>query len=286
MIYHAGLTTEALLAYRNLYPAIKLNAMLSYGRRQKANYKLLFEYKEHLNSLAADSGTWTRNCNPQKYAKQINFKGFQSYLKIFAPRLDFYVNYDEDFSKNGFETNLEYQLQLEAAGFSPVPVIHDCYGKEVKYYIEHGYKFVAIGSGELAYSGIDELHYIVDELYQNGIKVHFLGCTNFEKLAYLPVYSCDSSTWGQAGRRDYLLYWNSHVSRIDKKDKIPLNSKLWKYPFLREFEEYLDLELGLELNDLIGRDKTLNRHIVNIHYFTKVEDLIHKKHKELGYTFE
>lgn len=286
MIYHAGLTTKAMLAYRNLYPAIKLNAMLSYGRRQKANYKLLFEYKEHLNSLAADSGTWTRNCNPQKYAAKINFKGFYSYLKIFAPRLDFYVNYDEDFSKNGFETNLEYQLQLEAAGFSPVPVIHDCYGPEVKYYIDHGYKFVAIGSGELAYSGIDELHYIVDELYRNGIKVHFLGCTDYRKLAYLPVYSCDSSTWVQAGARDFLLYWNHSIKGIDKTDNIPLDSKLWNYPFLNDFEDYLDQELGLTLPDLTGKGKHLNRQLVNIHYFVKLEKLVHQKHRKLGFKFD
>lgn len=286
MIYHAGLTKKATLAYRNLHPGKKLNAMLSYGRRQKENYELLFECRKYLNSLAADSGTWTRSCNPPKYAGKINFNGFCSYLKIFAPRLDFYVNYDEDFSKKGFETNLEYQLRLEAEGFNPVPVIHDCYGDEVKYYIDNGYKMLAIGSGELAYAGIDELHYIVDELYRNRIKVHFLGCTKYQKLAYLPVYSCDSSTWGQAGARDYLLFWNSSRTRIDKSDKIPLNNKFWNYPFLNEFEDYIDQDLGLTFHDLIGRGKHLNRQLVNIHYFVKLEQLIHQKHRKLGFRFD
>jgi len=66
MIYHAGLTSKAVLAYRNLYPNIKLKAMISYGRRGKHNHKFLFEHHKLLGGLACDSGTWTLNQNPKK----------------------------------------------------------------------------------------------------------------------------------------------------------------------------------------------------------------------------
>ena len=205
-IFHADLTTNAVLKYKQLHPGKPLRALISYGKRDIHHSNLMLGYRDHIDGLIMDSGTFTLNQNPRKYRSSINFEGYKSYLKQFSNKVDFYFNYDEDFSKNGFTKNFNFQIDLEAAGFSPIPVVHDCYGPEIQIYIDRGHKLVAIGSGELERAGLDELRHIVDLLYRNGVKVHFLGCTRYEKLAYLPVYSADSTTWNRTGSfRSHLL---------------------------------------------------------------------------------
>lgn len=286
-IFHAGLTVAAVLAYHSLYPNVKLSAMLSYGRRDKKSNGLLFKYKKFLNKVALDCGTWTRNQNLRKYGNTITFAGYLSFLRIFADKLDFYFNYDEDYSSNSFQTNLGFQLDLEKAGFkNAIPVIHNCYNREIPYYINAGYKYIAIGSGELAFASLDALHYIMNVFCRSAVKVHFFGCTDYRKLAYLPVYSADSSTWEQAGARNYIRYWNPENSRVDKTDKIYLDESIRQYPYLDQLEQYLDEELGLTIDALTGKGKDLKKNIVNIHYFVKLEERINIKHQELGFKFD
>jgi hypothetical protein len=294
-IYHSGLTTDAVLRYKQLHPDKPLHALISYGRLGTHHSNLMLCYRHVLDGLIMDSGTFTLNQNPKKFRKIITFQGYRSYMKVFANNVDFYFNFDEDFSKNGFDTNFGYQLDLEEAGLKPVPVIHDCYSDEIKTYIDRGHKLVAIGSGELKHAGLDDLRYIVDELYRQGVKVHFLGCTRYEKLAYLPVYSADSTTWNWAGASGRIFYWNPNRMGYNKLDKIALDDKTPKrlvkyhirdYPFRDQLEDYLCRELGLSINDLLGRDRLLNRALVNIHYFVLLEELINRKHKEQGFLLE
>ena len=266
--------------------------MLTYAHRDKTMEKFCFDYKDHFNCIMLDSGAWTLNSNRKKYEKIITFRGYKSFLKIIAPRVDHYYNFDEDFSKNGFETNLRNQLDLEDAGFNPIPVIHDCKGEEIQYYIDEGYDYVAIGSGELAYAPVYKLKGIVENLYNNGVKVHFLGKTDFKKLALMPVYSCDSSTWAQAGSRgNHINYWNPKRMRFDKTDNVYLDKDfLKKYPFRLQFEEYINREFGFYLEDLLDKTillavRQLCMQMLNIHYFVVIEKLISEKHQELGYKF-
>ncbi len=59
------------------------------------------------------------------------------------------MNFDEDFTVNGFDRNWANQIAIEKAGFKVIPVIHDFYSHEPQFYIDKGYDLVAIGSGEL-----------------------------------------------------------------------------------------------------------------------------------------
>ena len=294
-IYHSGTTTKAGIKYKQLHPDRPLHALISYGRRDVHHRNLMLGHRHILDGLIMDSGTFTLNQNRRKYKNSITFKGYRFYLNLFAKKVDFYFNFDEDFSKSGFTTNFGYQLDLETAGFRPVPVIHDCYSDEIKTYIDRGHKLVAIGSGELKFAGLDDLRHIVDELYRNGVKVHFLGCTRYEKLAYLPVYSADSTTWNWTGASGRIFYWNPNRIGYNKLDKIVVDDKPPKrltkyhirdYMFRNQLEDYLYRELGLSIGDLLGRNKHLNRALVNIHYFVLLEELINRKHKEQGFLLE
>ena len=294
-IYHSDLTTEVVLKYKQLQPDRPLRALISYGRCDRHHRDLMLKYRGQLDGLIMDSGTFTLNQNPKKFQKFITIGGYKSYLGQFAGMVDFYFNFDEDFSNNGFTTNFGHQLDLEHAGLDPVPVVHDCYGPEIQTYINRGHKLIAIGSGELKYAGKDELYRIVDGIYQKGIKVHFLGCTQFEKLAYIPVFSADSTTWNRTGGAGRIFYWNPNRIGYKKLDKIALDDSTPKrltkyhiqnYPFSDQLENFLYQDLGLSISDLTGENALFNRALVNIHYFVLFEEWVNRKHKEQGFSFD
>jgi hypothetical protein len=142
---------------------------------------------------------------------------------------------------------------------------------------------------------MDELRHIVDPLYRNGVEVHFLGCTEYKKLAYLPVSSADSTTWNRTGSAGKIFYWNPQRSGYKKLDKITLEDNVLKrnvqyhirdYMFREQLEEYLYQELKMSLDDLMGEQKYLNRAIVNIHYFVLLEEEINDIHRKQGFIFE
>jgi hypothetical protein len=246
--------------------------------------------------LIMDSGTFTLNNGRRTFEKFITFKGYKSYLKLFADKVDFYFNFDDDFSADGFEHNYTNQLDLESEGYKPVPVIHNCYSEEIDTYIEAGYTLVSIGSGELEKANQDELYRIVNSIHKRGVKVHYLGCTEYEKMAYIPVYSADSTTWNRKGASGRIRYWNPLSLKDNKTDVIALDHKVPKqnvkyrirtYKFSQQFKEYLWNELGLTIDEIIrGKKRYIYRAVVNIHYFVLLEELINQKHKEQGFSFE
>ena len=294
-IFHSDLTTDVVFGYKQLHPDKPLRALISYGRRDRHHSDLMLRFHCLLDDLIMDSGTFTLNNNPRKYRGKITFGGYKSYLNLFAHKVDFYFNFDEDFSTGGFIKNFSNQVDLEMAGFCPIPVIHNCYGSEISTYLNRGHKLVSIGSGELAYSGVDVLNCIVEPLYQEGVWVHFLGCTEYEKLASIPVYSADSTTWNRGGSSGRIFWWNPERYGDDKKDVIALDDKvpqqnikyhIRNYPFRRQLEDYLCSELGMCIEDLLGKKRFLNRALVNIHYFVLLEELINQEHKKLGFSFD
>lgn len=294
-LYHSGMTTPAVIKYKQLHPHRLLHALISYGKRDVHHRNLMLSHRYMLDGLIMDSGTYTLNQDRKKYENSIAFQGYRSHLNLFAKKVDFYFNFDDVFSKNGFTKNFGYQLDLEKSGFRPVPVIHDCYSDEIKTYIDRGHKLIAIGSGELKFASLDDLRYIVDPLYQKGIKVHFLGCTRYDKLAFLPVYSADSTTWNWIGASGRIFYWNPNRMGYNKLDKIALDDKppkrltkyhIRNYMFRDQLEDYLYQELGMSIDDLLGKDRHLNRVLVNIHYFVLLEELINREHKKQGFLLE
>lgn len=294
MIYLVDVSSKELQAYHAIHPGEHPNLLLSYARLSKDTGKLMFADRHLIGSLIMDSGTYSLNSNPQKHADKVTLARYKAYLQSVGRYFDFYFNFDQDFSRSGFSVNMANQLELEQEGLKPVPVVHDCYSDEIKHYIDHGYEIIAIGSAELRDADVYELHRIVDKMYSKGIKVHFLGCTDYEKLAYVPIYSADSATWKQAASRGHLLYYNPLKSGIDKKDKIcfvyDLPGRLMRnhiddHPHQHEVETYLHRELGYSIPELKGSAGRLNRQMANIHYYVQLEKRIAEKHRELEFRF-
>jgi hypothetical protein len=294
MICLVGVSTRALLTYNAKYPEERLNLLVSYARLTRDTANFLFKHRHIVGSVILDSGTYSLVNNPQKYANSVALQGYRAYLKQLGHRFDFYFNFDQDYSRAGFAVNLNNQLFLEEAGLSPIPVVHDCYSGEIPYYINHGYKMVAIGSGELKDQGVTELYRIVNKLYSRGIKVHFLGCTEYEKLAYVPVYSADSATWNQAGSRGHLLYWNPNSLAVDKTERIRfiyglprrlMTRHIDSHPDWLDIEAYLNHELGYTIQDLKGPRGSFKRLVANIHFYVQLEKRIAAVHRQQGFKF-
>ena len=296
MIYLVEVSSKVLLEYNKLQPLERPNLLFSFARLSRDVGKFIFKCQNLIGGCILDSGTFTLVQNPREFSRMINLRAYRAYLQHVGSNFDFYFNFDEDYSRNGFDVNLANQLDLENAGLTPVPVVHDCNGDEIPYYIANKdkYPIVAIGSGELEKANVAVLKRIVDRLYSNGIKVHFLGCTRFEKLAKLPVFSADSSTWKHSGSKGPLLYWNPHNPRFDKKDEIWIgqpdskkNAAKWigSHPHRHDILEYLERELGYTLGDFrnpAGHTKML---VANMHYYIQLEKRIAAEHRKLGYEF-
>ena len=289
IIYHSALSKTAAINYKNIKPNEKLHALVSYGRRDNDATYFLVTNPNLVDGLIMDSGTWTLNNNPTKNKSKITLNGYKAYVKNFEDKLDFYFNFDEDFTKDGFETNYGNQLKLESEGLKPIPIVHDCYSDEMQQYIDRGYKLIAIGSGELKHASLDDLRMIVEKPYRAGVKVHFLGCTDFDKLAYIPVYSCDASTWGHQSARGVVWFWNPlkiGYNKIDnasfynigpkRRRKIPIDD----HPFKKQIAEYLKNELNFNIDDLRDKEGLANREVANLHFFAQLEKIINQKHKE------
>ena len=294
IIYHSSLSKEAAIRYKQVKPTEKLHALVSYGRQDNDARNFLVTDPNLLDGLIMDSGTWTLNQNYAKNKDKITLKGYAAYTKNFEDKLDFYFNFDEDFTRDGFETNYSNQLKLERESLQPIPVVHDCYSDEIQQYIDRGHKLIAIGSGELKHASLDDLRMIVEKPYRAGVKVHFLGCTSFEKLAYIPVYSCDASTWGHVSARGFVFYWNplkigykkiDEISFYGKPPKRLIKTTIDDYPFKKQFVAYLRSELNFSIDDLRGKENRANRDVANLHFFAQLEKIINQKHKEQGFKF-
>jgi hypothetical protein len=184
---------------------------------------------------------------------------------------------------------------MERAGLKPVPVVHDCYSDEIQKYIDMGYKLIAIGSRELKYGSLEDLRMIVEKPYRAGVKVHFLGCTRFEKLAYIPVYSCDASTWSHSSARGNVWWWNPLKGGYKKIEKVSveelqpkrmIKNPIDQYKYKKEFGAYLKGELGFRIHDLQGKGGIANREIANLFFYAQLEKVINEKHKEQGFKFD
>lgn len=279
-IYQADLNLDLILKYHELFPDRKLNVLRSFGRLGREEKDICITHRDKLNSVVLDSGTYTMN-----YAKAleryITIENYENYLGSFAGDYDFYFNFDEDFTTEGFAINHAHQLRLEKAGFNPVPVVHDIYGDEVEHYIGKGYEMVAIGSLE---KGIDGLYLVTDRFFQAGVKVHLFGTARYDHITKLPIFSCDSATGAKTGAYGSILYWNPHKLDVNKTDMIYVeeyhheNEKrknyISTYEFRHDLETYLAENLGITPEHFHGDNGHFYKRLVNVDFFARLEERV------------
>jgi len=294
IIFNSSISLEILRKYKKLFPDRKINVLRSFAVLDNDVALLCKRLRPHIGGLILDSGTWTLNQAPAAIAANITVEKYIAYLRIAAKYFDFYFNFDSNFEPDGFEENYTNQLKIEASGFSPVPVVHDIEGKEIQTYIDRDYRRVALGSRQI--KTLTTLEKVMLKFAGTGIKVHLFGQTKFDLLANVPIHSCDTAMWAREGGWGKIRYWNPQKDGENKTDRLYLEEyintdqadgiTLSKYQYRKEFEAFLWDTFKLEYGDLIGKDRAINKALVNLHYFVQLEKIITDIHKKKGFETE
>lgn len=293
-IYNSSISVDIVRKYRKFFPDIRINVLRSFAVLDNDVALLCKRYRPHIGGLILDSGTWTLNQAPSALAANITVDKYIAYLRTAAKYFDFCFNFDSNFEPNGFNENYANQLKIESSGFCPVPVVHDIVGKEIQTYIDRNYQRVALGSRQI--KTLATLQKVMLKFAGTGIKVHLFGQTSFDLLANAPIHSCDTAMWAREGGWGKIRYWNPLKEGENKTDRIYLEEYVSadpnegiafsKYPYRKEFEEYLWDTFKLKYDDLIGKDRSINKQLVNTHYFVQLEGIITDIHKKKGFDTE
>jgi len=275
-----------------MFPNERLNALLSFGRRQD-KHAFYVTHRDKLNSVVLDSGTYSLN-TAERNPPTTTLDNYKNYARFVRRHLHFLFNFDSDFSETGHyqkAINLNNLIYLERAGLDPVPVIHDIYGSEISFYMsKNRYPILAIGSSLLGDKV--NLSIAIHAIHTAGIKVHLFGTTSYSLLASSPISSCDSSTWHQNSARGCIPYWNrlkmkgskTKLIQFEKYDYYLPRISFENYEFRYELERFLDETFGFSPSDLIGGGQNeINREIVNIRYFVKLQERINQRHQKRGF---
>lgn len=299
-IYISSFTAKSLLKYKSYshFKDSEVNILGSFGTLNTDYYEILIKNRDKFNDAILDSGAYTIN---NSGATNLSIDGFKCYCKSLPKDFfKFIISYDEIFKVGGFEKNYENILKLKKAGIHTIPVIHDYEAvkfNEIEFYLNKGYDLIALGA---ARNKNKNLPSAVNRIVKNGRKVHVLGVTSYKKLKGLPVHYCDSSNWTKAVVYGYIYYWNENDSSRDPlnddmtdeihfydKDKWPekdgkfyfgTNPNNSTYPWQKELEYYLKEMFGFKYTDLYGHDRYLNRVVVNLHYFTVLQEKLREFH--------
>jgi hypothetical protein len=287
--YLSSPTADLLIELEKIYPNRKINILKSFGVQNKDDHKFNNNLISNIASQMYDCGAFTVN-NADKYnAQQITLYNYIQHLNKYKASYEYYSNFDSDFTSNGFNKNLKSLRRIEEAGLNPFPVIHDYFVKEVKYYIDNGYEFIALGGVRVPgqkkqYRSNDHIKAAFKRIPIDKVKVHLFGASSFNTIIKWPLYSCDSSSWAQNNKYGFVLYWNLNKSGLNKTEKLFFLDKnsdykrkdrqYWeKVPFKKDLEYFIS-ELGITYTNLMGHRAFHYRQLLNTIYYLTIEDVI------------
>lgn len=288
IIYLSSMNSKILKKYHDKMRK-SLYALISYALLDSDTEVMISEKGNMLDGLILDCGAWT----DQKSPHPTDIDDYINYLLVAGKHYDFYFNLDQDFDENYFSSlNLRHLLKLEEAGLTPTPVIHSLYDGEIEYYIDRGYKMLALGSSYATRP--DALKFVFDKFAKYpDVRIHIFGTASYEKLIHVPAYSVDSSSWGTSGKFGELNYWNPESEKVDKTERIYIGGyyhpnavrgdHFLNYHCKTQLEEYLDQTFHFAYEDLLGDNGYYNLQVVNIHYYLELEQRINEEHKRRGF---
>lgn len=303
-IFLSSLSIPVIKRLHQINPNLKPNVLITfYGLDRPVEYTKT--YRSMINELILDCGAFSLNrkkLSPEAHAIECNnlFRRYRDYTQLTQDDYNFLFSFDDDFTPNGFDHNLERLMDLEAAGIFVVPVIHNLHSHEIKYFIDAKPKYPLVAIGQCKEDDRDDLGTLfeaVDPLYRNGIRVHLFGMTTPKLISHVPAYSCDSIAWLEYASRGRALYHNPNNGSLHKEELIyfpdkqdfgdPGNAVNYKeYKYMDAFLAHIKLKLDLELDDLIAEQtKAMSLNLVNVLYFMELEERITKDNQDRGITF-
>ena len=301
-IYLSDLSLEILFGIRSkLDENFNPHILMPYDHRiEKSNIELsrLIDKKHMFKSLMIDSGTFVMNQEMEKKNRFFNYREQFNLYKHFIHQessdFDYFINFDVEFNGDmSLEVNKVYQEELENNGFSPIFVIHSLKRNEIDYILTRSNKpeLVAIASARLKNNNEFALaQNIVNELYQNGIKVHLLGCNSFKKLSQTKAWSCDASSYARWSGLKKVIYYSDiakreivlSLSKYNKKGQ--LNKTFYNNDSMLVYKHEYERIIGISIDEIIEND--INVLLVNAYYMWLLEERITDMQKKDGITFD
>lgn len=293
-IYLSSFDLQVMLQYKRLFPNSELNVLLSYGTANPSYFEMMEDYRDKFSSLILDSGAFTLNNMTNENSKVVDLNGFKDYCLTFKDKFKFIFNFDSDFSEDGYEINCKNQLYLKQHGIDTVPVVHDYEGKNVDEVGDYISKHEIISLGYSKHKRDKKIvKPIVERIKNASKKVHILGVSSYNFIKDVPIDFNDSSNWAQAQKFGFMYFWDMDHNKT--KPEVTLRFRDYEpdrddsMPYFEDFirrdivEKYIKDELGINYNDLYGRNDTLMRQLINTHYFVKLQDHVREAHKKRGF---
>lgn len=248
-----------------------------------------------------DSGVYTKvNAKSGNY-DHVTLNNYIKYLQPYKHHYEYYANYDEDFTSNGFRKNLQNMQRMKFAKLNPFPVVHDYFMREINEYLDKEYDFIALGGVRVP--GLNgqqrtekHIKHAMSHIPTDKVKTHLFGASSYKLLAEYPFYSCDSSSWVQNNRYGFVFIWNQDINnREDKTEKFYFADKnrdlyrtdrnYWETyggkSGRRQRDEFIN-NYGFDYCNLMGPRKHHYRALLNAIYYLTLEEIITKKwHKAL-----
>lgn len=297
-IYFSSCPYSMAEEYNQLCPNDELNILISYGICDSRYLNMNGKKRHIINSLISDSGTFSINSKKGKHLNRNSLNGFIDFCKPLFKKSDFFMNYDEDFTIDGFKKNYRNMKILEDNGVNVVPIVHDYLSEnidEIDIYLNENYKIIALGDSPHKRdkkNKIKNITYAVNRIVDGGAMVHLLGVTDSEILKDIPVHFCDSTSWATEQRAGVIKWWNPHYSKTDNiymLDKIDSEFRhknhIGNYQNYDQFEEYLD-DLNINITDLMGYRRSVYRKFINMKYFITMQNIIRDEHKQKGFKMD
>lgn len=292
LIFMSSLTKPILKHLYMLFPYRMVNVLRSFGVNIPENEYFFNGNIPNLGLLMADSGTYSLNFAPSVTEEKVSIQEYIPYVKKREKSIDYYSNFDRNFTINGFQENLIALRTMEKAGLCPFPVIHNYYDNEIPYYLGQGYNFLALGS--IMHKGSakklrkqEDIEYALHRIPTDRVRVHLFGASSFRSIAHLPLYSCDSSSWALNNKFGFVLYWNPLKPGDDKTDRLYFYDKMKDFhrndrQYFESYKYRLQLELyinslGFGYYDLIGIEADHYRQLMNAIYYLTIEEIITKE---------
>lgn len=291
----SSMTVDILLHLYKLYPHRMVNVLRSFGVNIPENEYFFNGSIPNLGCLMLDSGTYSLNFAASVTEEKVSIEEYIPYVQKHQHRIDYYSNFDRDFTIYGFKENLASLKRMEQAGLKPFPVIHNYYNNEIRYYLNQGYRFLALGSIMKKGSAKklrrqEDIEYALSIIPTDEVMVHLFGASSYKSIAHLPLYSCDSSSWALNNKFGFILYWNPSNIGDDKTDRLFFCDKMRdyqrndrkyfeNYAYRSQLEQYIK-SLGFEYYDLMGPDAHHYRQLLNAIYYLTIEEIITKKQEK------
>ncbi|MHC1790224.1 hypothetical protein [Solidesulfovibrio sp.] len=295
LLHISSPTIEQVLAFHALHPKRPLNVLLSFAAQKVEFEEFQKLHRKNVCSLILDSGAYTLNKSAWAKRPKNILQAYANFCKRSSKYYDFLFNLDEDFSIHGFDANMYNQLDLEEDELTPISVAHNLdtkKGGEIDRLIKMNYDLIAIGQCQDG-RPFSKLKPAVHTIYEGGKRnVHLFGVTELNILQELPIWSCDSSSWAKYVKFGQVMWWNDANADWNPWETIYFPKKqvehdpskgrnYWDYRFKDEFDQYINTNLNITIDDLIGGKKELYRGLVNIFFFKEMERRVTEYHRDV-----